>query len=197
MSRNSLVIARTTRVGRPAVLAAGLAIGLCSFGRLAHADGAEIASGDVASGEVASPAVAERDAGPSLTASISAAGSMDVDVGTVGASAIARAGASWAVGSRTTLGPFGEASATAWDGGARAIVGGAGFAVRVRLPGERVALEPAVTFGLQRAAGDWTPTYGSSVAVLLGSLRAGVASRLYFDGDRGTELHAFLGWQLA
>lgn len=192
MSRCSLVIARTTRVGRSAVLTAGLAIGLCSFGRLAHADGAEIASGDVAS-----PAVAERDAGPSLTASISAAASIDVDEGTLGASAIARAGASWAVGSRTTLGPFGEASATAWDGGVRAVVGGAGFAVRVRLPGERVALEPAVTFGMQRAGGEWAPTYGSSVAVLLGSLRAGVASRLFFDGDRTTELHAFLGWQLA
>lgn len=154
----------------------------------------------VASTASAAPAdaVLSVDAGPSYA----------VD-GRGGATAEARGGAEVSLSDRVSLGGGIVGSLAAWadvgDQHSGDVLGVSAFAqvhVGIRLAKD-VRLEPAAGFGVLHLRGDMLratlPAYGSSIAVVLGQLRLGVASRVGIGDDDGfapdTQLTAFFGWQ--
>jgi hypothetical protein len=74
--------------------------------------------------------------------------------------------------------------------------------VAIRLTRD-LEIEPAVALGALHLGGDrvggWVPAYGSTVAVVHRTVRAGVRSRIAIGGldafEPGTELSLFVGWQ--
>lgn len=148
----------------------------------------------------ASPArpVASIDAGPAVA--------LD---GRLGATTEARGAAEWSLSGRVKLGGGVLGSVAGWvdigDERSGDLLGLAAFIqvhVLIRLA-EGIELEPAASGGVMYLRGDalrsTLPAYGSSVAIILGHLRLGVASRVAVGDTDGfspdKQLSAFIGWR--
>ena len=147
--------------------------------------------------------------------SLEAGGAAGLD-GRLGGTLGARVGGEVQLAARVALGAAAEVGLAKWwavgDDTPEDLIGTQLFGqihVGIQL-GPMLRLEPAVGGGAINLGGNlingWLPAYSSTVAIVYGTLRAGIRSRIAIGDleiagqpartyDPGTELHAFIGWQ--